>query len=846
MVKLFISYCHLDGAYIETFRRFMAPLCDNEKIEMWYDRNITAGEDFLKRIDEHLEDRDVVCLFISSHYLASRACKEEMRRAFEMEKRRGVAVVSVILSPCMWTENDDLRRHLALPTDGKPVSSFSSQDDAWVEVCNGLKPVIENMEMIKGLHFKSEHTMFLKDASLFTKAHGNKEELTMDDIFVSPDLDRYNEEKDKRERVTFDAIVDGFVVGEKLVIAGEDQSGKTTLAKELISRLRERHFVPVYLKDEQELLQGNLQYRVGQLFKEQYETVFSLGDFAPEVIVPIVDDFHKTHKKELALKRLGVFNQIILIVDTIFDLEMYRKDLVSGFDRYRIRPLKPSQRNELIKKWISISDRVDTDPAFLNNDLAQIDARTDMIEQTLGKSLGSGLMPAYPFFLLTLLSNYETLNTHINEEIASQGFYYQALIILFLTKENVTNDKLDTYLNFLTEFAYAIFHNKAALSQSKFDEFFAYYETEFNLTEPRPTLVSKLKRSGIIKETSLGNYDFDYPYLYYFFVGKYFSEHIDERFEENKNTIAEIGNILDNLHKNENAYITIFLVHHSKDQNLILEIARRADEMFKEFAPATLNKEELEFFRANIVPQQQIGDKKHNVAEERKKQLEVRDKMEDEEKQEEGFDDDDNGLTAQLRRSIKTVEVIGCVMRNRAGSSRTMLEGLFIKGSNVHLRIITSFFDLVKRMIKKEDYDDFIQKRVAEKNPELTPEQVKQTSQNIFWNLNFGFILAMIDRISCALGAKTLMSISDSACERTDTPASFVIKQEIAMRYQHNIRMTELIDKDYKQFSPITKNALFFFINQFCKYNRIEDADRQRLKKLGMNINSIPKLPEKN
>ena len=185
-------------------------------------------------------------------------------------------------------------------------------------------------------------------------------------------------------------------------------------------------------------------------------------------------------------------------------------------------------------------------------------------------------------------------------------------------------------------------------------------------------------------------------------------------------------------------------------------------------------------------------------------------------------------------------------MRNRAGSSRTMLEGLFIKGSNVHLRIITSFFDLVKRMIKKEDYDDFIQKRVAEKNPELTPEQVKQTSQNIFWNLNFGFILAMIDRISCALGAKTLMSISDSACERTDTPASFVIKQEIAMRYQHNIRMTELIDKDYKQFSPITKNALFFFINQFCKYNRIEDADRQRLKKLGMNIHSIPKLPEKN
>ena len=28
MIKLFISYSHPDGVYIETFRRFMTPLCD--------------------------------------------------------------------------------------------------------------------------------------------------------------------------------------------------------------------------------------------------------------------------------------------------------------------------------------------------------------------------------------------------------------------------------------------------------------------------------------------------------------------------------------------------------------------------------------------------------------------------------------------------------------------------------------------------------------------------------------------------------------------------------------------------------------------------------------------------
>ena len=843
MIKLFISYSHPDEVFVETFIRFMVPLCENNNVNVWYDRNITAGDDFWERIDEHLIDRDIVCLFISSHYLASNACKEEMKRAYEMKEKRGISVVPIILSPCMWLENKNIKKHLALPTDGTPVSNYQSQDEAWKNVCEGMKPVIDNMKRLKELQFKIEHKEFLNDASLFTKAHENKEELLIQDIFVAPDLNYYNEEKDKNEKVKFVDLVDNFSTGWKVIIAGEDQSGKTTLAKVFIQKLRERNFIPVYVKDEQDLLQGDLQYRVSRLFAAQYDTKEELSVFDFNRIVPIVDDFHRAHKKEQALERLSVFKQIILFVDTIFDLEVYKKNIVSDYESYRIRPFKPSLRNELIRKWLSISDRVDYDPEFINNDLAQIDERTDMIDRTIG----SGLMPAYPFFLLTLLSNYETLHNHINEEIASQGYYYQALIILFLTKQNVTNDKLDTYINFLTEFAYAVFHNKAALSQNQFDKFFALYEQDFNLNESKITLLDKLKKSGIIRITALGNYDFDYPYLYYFFVGKYFSEHIDERFEANNKSREEVKNILNNLHKNENAYITIFLVHHSKDLTLIGEIAKRADELFKDFQPATLDKAELKFFKPNIVKQQKLNEGKQSVAEERQKKLAIQDAIE-ENTQLQGVeldDDDDNGLSAQLRRSIKTVEVIGCIMRNRSGSSRVMLEDLFERGTNVHLRLVSSFFDVVKRMIKSENYDDFIKKRIAEKNPDWTPMQVSNMAQKIFWNLNFGFILSMIDRVTSAMGAKTLMKISDNVCSRMDTPASFVIKHNMAMRYQHNIRLDELMRQDFRKYSPITRNALLFFVNQFCRFNRIDDTSRRELKKLGLNVDNIPLLPEK-
>ncbi len=153
MIKLFISYSHPDAKYVEAFMRFIVPLCKKHNVEIWYDRNITAGDDFWARIDEHLADRDIICLFISSHYLASSACNKEMMRAFNMKKTHSIAVVPIILSPCMWLENDNLKKHLALPTDGKPITEFDSEDTAWMDICSGIKPLIEKMGRQKDLKF---------------------------------------------------------------------------------------------------------------------------------------------------------------------------------------------------------------------------------------------------------------------------------------------------------------------------------------------------------------------------------------------------------------------------------------------------------------------------------------------------------------------------------------------------------------------------------------------------------------------------------------------------------------------------------------------------------------------
>ena len=86
----------------------MTKFVDDNILDIWWDKNITAGYDFWEQIDFHIENRDIICLFISANYLASKACKEEMRRACELRTQNGICVVPIILSSCSWLDYENI------------------------------------------------------------------------------------------------------------------------------------------------------------------------------------------------------------------------------------------------------------------------------------------------------------------------------------------------------------------------------------------------------------------------------------------------------------------------------------------------------------------------------------------------------------------------------------------------------------------------------------------------------------------------------------------------------------------------------------------------------------------
>jgi O-acetyl-ADP-ribose deacetylase (regulator of RNase III) len=144
-VELFISYAHKDEALKDELNKHLTVLQKQGTIASWHDRKIIAGEEWKDEIDTHLESAQIILLLISPDFMASNYCYEiEMQRALERHESKEARVIPVILRPVSWSKAK-FSKLQALPKDGKPVTTWTNQDEAFVNVIDGLSLVIEQM-----------------------------------------------------------------------------------------------------------------------------------------------------------------------------------------------------------------------------------------------------------------------------------------------------------------------------------------------------------------------------------------------------------------------------------------------------------------------------------------------------------------------------------------------------------------------------------------------------------------------------------------------------------------------------------------------------------------------------
>lgn len=142
-MKAFISYSHRDSEALGRLHTHLSVLRRQGHIDEWYDHKILPGDDINEEVKQKLEASDLFLLLVSPDFLASDYCMNvEVKRALERRESESVRVIPIILADCDWqhTSLKDLR---VLPCDGKPVSKWSNEDEAYGDVVEGLRRVIE-------------------------------------------------------------------------------------------------------------------------------------------------------------------------------------------------------------------------------------------------------------------------------------------------------------------------------------------------------------------------------------------------------------------------------------------------------------------------------------------------------------------------------------------------------------------------------------------------------------------------------------------------------------------------------------------------------------------------------
>jgi len=367
------------------------------------------------------------------------------------------------------------------------------------------------------------------------------------------------------------------------------------------------------------------------------------------------------------------------------------------------------------------------------------------------------------------------------------------------------------------------------MTELDFQTFLKDYENTYYIPISVDTILRNLEKQNMFIKTSLGNYRFSYRYLYYYFVAKYLADH----YKENKFVIEKI---IENLHTDENAYIAIFVSHHTQNNDLLDGITLTAMCLFEKNKETSLSKDELAFFDTELDNIIQASLPKNSNAEQvRSERLKQLDSDEDVITDDDAATNKDDEFAKYLRKSIKTVEVMGIITKNRTGSlPKQRLEELLSEAIKVHLRILSSFFDIIKEKDLQESIIELISSALQDEEKNKSKlndeESLKKQARKIFWNLNFGVIYGFIHKTITSIGSDNLKKIIEQIADNNASPVYKLIKHGVIMWYGKNLQLDKIIHEiKSADFSDTAIQMMKFLIVNHCAMHSIDAGEKNRI-----------------
>ena len=663
-------------------------------------------------------------------------------------------------------------------------------------------------------------------------SHPSKPVLKLGDVFLYPDVDDVNNEDGEGQHIVTSGILrDVSLLSRGALVTGQEKSGKTALLRTLFLEYYDQGLAPLFV-DAKDLLSVSDKYlhtKILSNVERQYgkRGVENWNNLPVAKKVLLLDDYDRSRAADRYRCRIigffrARFERMIITASDILDIrEVTTPELAAqmvGLGRYNIQSFGHKLRYQLIKKWRNIGDDYSLSSAELSS-------RVDSAEKILNAVLGKNLVPRVPIYLLTLLQSLESVNpTDIRN--AAFGHYYHFLISDALNKVRVDLGKWDEFFNYLSQLSWLYYcSSKQELEYRDIEQFNQTYSREYTRVDCLGRLRTLVDARLIDKRGEY--YSFSYPYVFFYFLGKYISEHI----YSDPEIRALISRSAKHAYTRENAQILLFTIHHQKNDFVIDSLLDNIRGLFSEVEPVTFGKD-TDAFNDLIEDTVHLVYKDSDPDEQRLADREYRDRIErdgDEKDCEEIDDDAVLDLPSKLNKLFKTVEILGQLLKSYYGSIRNERKEVILNDVySAPLRALREFLTVVEE--NREPLIEGVGRFIKSKDGTLDKKEQEKLARKYVFNF-----VSMI-----AFGCVYKSASATSSAELQDV-AAIVVQKNNSLAYRLT-RLASRLDmpvslpfEDIEALSRDTKKNIFAhrlldtIVLRHLYFFDVPEQDKQRI-----------------
>ena len=658
--------------------------------------------------------------------------------------------------------------------------------------------------------------------------HPEKDNINLDDIFVFPDVKQMDIEKSNENNFfSIEKILFKSHLKQRLLLLGEEKSGKSTILLRVFNQLHQEGFLPIYIKanglsssSEKEIIK-----LLNRQIKSQYSNPSILDLAEKENKIAIVDDIDKVSGGSKVLHSLiqyleKHFTGIILTANTEFEFaNLVNKDASNSlaiFDAYELQRFNLRLRHQLIKKWC-LCGTVNTKP--------ELDEQIHKIEGLVNTVIGKNLVPSQPIYLLILIQSCQ--RDQQNElQNSSFAYYYQYIITKSFGESGVKREELDALFNYLSHFAWFLRkRNLREIALKDVKSFNQEFCEDFVTVDLSERLVLLCRAKIFIKRGEY--YSFTYPYIYFYFLGKFLADNLHKI--EIK---AIVEQYCDNLYKYQNAHAILFLTHHNNNHPWIIErILSVLQSCFKDCRAMEFN-DDVEKINTLIDTTAHLLIAEPDVDKNQEDSRTIKDEIETnghQNKEDSGEAEDQLSFSYKLNLLLRTAEILGQILKNYYGSlGRSAKKELINEIFNGSLRLLGTLFESITNdplQIVKE-----LEAAIGREHPHLPSEKKEEIAKKFTFHILGILSTGLILRTAQFVSSKNLQEDISTVVQNEPTNAYKLLEAATHLSQPGHLPLQEI-----RKFAADLKDNNFAFkilqslgVYHLYQYH-MREIDKQKL-----------------